>query len=208
MKLEEGTIIAAHCDDEALGCYKLFEDGLVNKVVIVTDSSSQVTSPFISTIDYIATRKQETRKFCAEFKVGEIAYLNFPDGLLSSIFSSELDNLIDFLEKTIRMSNAVYFHSILDSHPDHRFINGICHRIINDIRTNKLKYNSQTNKLKFAYEYCVGSIPPKSTPISKSEWEKRYGFFRSYYESQYTRLRKSGYPMHTCLHNYYKEIAI
>ena len=198
MNFEIGTVIAPHCDDEALGCMKMFEEGLVGRVVVVTDSAKQVIDPYIDTAEYIKIRRAETMGFCEHFKVRDVIFMNYPDGSLNQISPENLDEFYETMLTITKTSKAVYFPSIKDSHPDHRFVAGIMYRLLADRHNLKIKYGSQMH-LKQAVEYHITSSPVYHNPITRAKHGDRLRLFREFFPSQSLRLRKTGFDFEVCL---------
>jgi len=122
--MSEVLIIAAHPDDEVLGCggaiAKHFAMGDTVNVVFLTDGESARENHNSSDIKY---RREAALAALDILGVnGEIRFLNFPDNALDSV---RLLDIVVALEDIILSFNTsiVYTHSSVDLNIDHQLVN-------------------------------------------------------------------------------------
>lgn len=116
-------ILAAHPDDEVLGCGGVIQRYKESKneiyVCIVTDGSSTQYSGNKK----IARQKDvECEKANKLLGVKRVFRLNFPDMKLDTIPHFEVNNKINEIVEKIK-PNVIYTHSSLDVNKDHYFVN-------------------------------------------------------------------------------------
>jgi LmbE family N-acetylglucosaminyl deacetylase len=124
--LSRGTalVIAAHPDDETLGCGGLIirkhEAGAHVRIVIATDGSASHPPSVIPTQVLIATRRTEALQAVAELGLGasDVTFLGHPDGRLGEFAQSLRQQLIEQI--TLHTPDQIFVNSGLDWHPDHQ----------------------------------------------------------------------------------------
>lgn len=112
-------ILAAHPDDEVLGCggvvQKYVQQGDKVVVGIVTNGS---TSQYPSDEAKYKAKIEECKKANELLGVSEVELLDFPDMKLDTISHAELNNKINSLVEKIK-PNIIYTHSHFDLNLDH-----------------------------------------------------------------------------------------
>ena len=117
-------VVAAHPDDEALGCggtiYKLISEGHTVSVLFLSDGvSSRIPNKLSKEID---NRKKNAIKSCKILKVKNYFFENLSDNAFDT---ESLLNIIKIIEKYINKlkPEIIFTHSNSDLNVDHRITN-------------------------------------------------------------------------------------
>lgn len=117
------TVLAAHPDDETLGCGALIarsrRAGLPVRVIVATDGRHSTASAVLSPERLAALRSVELRAACLRLGVpeGEVVELGFPDGALSVEGGALVDRLTEQLAD--QPPDVLLVPCARDVHPDH-----------------------------------------------------------------------------------------
>lgn len=113
-------VIAAHPDDEVLGC-----GGVIARHVAQGDQVSVAVvtrgDPTVFTADYVAQVNQEYRAAQAVLGVDDLHYLDFPAPKLDMVPGHELADALRRLIRTLA-AEVVYFPHRGDIHADHQAV--------------------------------------------------------------------------------------
>lgn len=157
MNINRILILAAHPDDEVLGCggiiQKYKEENSLVFVCIVTDGSS---TQYPNNPGIVKQKEKQCKLANNILGVDKVIRLNFPDMKLDTIPHFKLNQKLEEVVESIK-PNILYTHSSLDVNKDHLLINQSTQVVI---RPGKLY-------LKKVYEYEV---------LSSTEWQKNYAF--------------------------------
>ncbi len=116
-------IIAAHPDDETLGCGGTIVKHTTNKdLVKIIFISEGVTSRENINQNEIELRRKYARDACKVLGVSELSFFSFPDNRLDTI---PLLDIVQCIETEIQkfMPTIIYTHSGTDLNIDHKIIN-------------------------------------------------------------------------------------
>jgi len=119
-------IVAAHPDDEVLGCggtvAKLVESGAIVNVVFMADGVYSRTSRDGDCLQFeLTSRREAAKKACKILGVNEVFFHNFPDNQLDSVPRLELIKTIE-LFLTNQMPDTIFTHHAGDLNIDHRVV--------------------------------------------------------------------------------------
>ncbi len=150
-------IIAAHPDDEVLGCGGIIQEykkkGAIVCVCIVTDGSS---AQYEGDEKIKEQKYQECQKANKILEVDQIINLGFPDMNLDTVSHCDLNKKIEEVVNGFK-PNVIYTHSSLDINKDHFLVN----------QSTMIIARPGKEWLKEVYEYEV---------LSSTEWQ-RYDAF-------------------------------
>lgn len=113
-------VIAAHPDDEALGCSgtiaKHVSNGDIVHILFMTNGVSSRTS----NKENIIARKKYSEDSCQILRITSISYLDFPDNKMDTV---PLLEIVQSIEKRINhlAPSIIYTHHIGDLNIDHQF---------------------------------------------------------------------------------------
>jgi len=150
-------ILAAHPDDEVLGCGGVIqkhkkEDSIVYVCIITDGSSTQYKGS-----SKITKKKYKECEIANKILgVNEVVYLNFPDMRLDTIPHFKLNLKIEEIINKIK-PNILYTHSSVDVNKDHFLIN----------QSTMVVIRPGKQYLKEVYEYEV---------LSSTEWQRNFAF--------------------------------
>ncbi len=122
MKKNKILIIAAHPDDEVLGCGGLiskYKDTNEINIIFVSDGESSRKSNKKLIQKKISMRKKSSLNLCKKFNLNKPIFLNFPDNQIDSV---PLLKIVQKLEKYLRIfkPNMVFTHYENCLNIDHR----------------------------------------------------------------------------------------
>ena len=113
-------VLAPHPDDESLGCGGAIvlhhRQGDHVKVVVATDGAAGDALGYYKDCDYIALRRDETRRAASILGIDELVFWDYPDGKLAD--AHDLAERLEALLTSDRPS-IIYRPSTLEVHPDH-----------------------------------------------------------------------------------------
>src|SRR3989344_5572571 len=133
---ENIIVFCAHSDDESIGVgstiAKFAKEG--KKIIIVIFSLGEKSQPHLKERYIINLRKKEIEKISKFLGSKKVIFLDIKDGMVSNNIDNKL--ILDKIEEIIRKykPNKIFVHSRLDPHIDHRGVNKIVTKIIDNIK--------------------------------------------------------------------------
>lgn len=216
-------IIAAHFDDEFIGCHQFIRkyNKDITQFIYFTDSSLQANYMDNTTDNYVIKRAIESERYVKSWitEKTKTTYLNLPDGLSRKEYKEKcfptfcIDNWINkqLLE---HITNECILYPSLDSlHPSHVWCNSACVRFISDNLLDSISYatHSLFNQDKTICNYNDNQFGRhgETNPmyLYKHPNGLKQQLFMEYFPSQANRMLSCGLKLND-YERYYTDLEI
>ncbi len=133
--MENVLVFAAHPDDEIIGVggtiAKYNQEG--KNVIVTIFSDGSLSSPWLKQEILIQDRKKEAKEIGKFIGCKETIFLGLKDGSLKAAVNDI--QIKDVLKKIISRykPSKIFLHSNLDAHPDHRSVNEMVLKALNEV---------------------------------------------------------------------------